>query len=150
MATRDQLNADLRDALRAGNEVRKVAIRGLLTSIRYAEIEQGKELDDAAIQGVVAKEIRQRRDSIAEYDKAGRTDLVAKEEAEIAALSPYMPPQISREDIAKAARGVIERLGAKGPADKGKVMPEIMGELRGRADGREINAVVTELLSELT
>jgi uncharacterized protein YqeY len=147
MAIRDQLNADLRDALRAGNEVRKVAIRGLLTAIRYAEIEAGKEFDDAAILGVVAREIRQRRDSAAEYDKAGRTDLVAKEEAEIAALAPYLPPQLSREDIASAARGVIERVGAKGPADKGKVMPVIMSELRGQADGRDINAVVTELLS---
>jgi len=150
MTIRDQLNADLRDALRAGDEARKVAIRGLMTAVRYADIEARKELDDDAILVVVGREIKQRRDSIVEYTKANRPDLVAKEEAEIAVMAPYLPPQLSRDDIVEAARAVIDRVGAKGPADKGRVMPVIMNELRGRAEGREINDVVTELLASGT
>ena len=147
MPIRDQLNADLRDALRAADEPRKVALRGLIAAIHYEEIEARKELDDAAVLGVIGREIKQRRDSVAEYSKAGRADLVAKEEAEIAVFLPYLPPQLSHEEIVQAARGVIERVGAKGPADKSKVMPVIMAELRGKAEGREINEVVTELLA---
>jgi uncharacterized protein YqeY len=149
MSLREQLNADLREALRANDEVRKIAIRGLLASVHNAEIETRRELDDDGILVVVAREIKQRRDGIEEYRKADRQDLVAKEEGEIAVLSPYLPPQASREDIVQAARTVIERVGASGPRDKGKVMPAVMSELRGRAEGREINQVVTELLAAM-
>ena len=149
MSIREQLNADLRDALRAADDTRKVAIRGLLTAVRYAEIEAQKELDDGAILGVIGREIKQRRDAADEYGKANRPDLVAKEEAEITILTPYLPPQLSRDEIRMAARAVIDRVGARGPGDKGKVMPALMNELRGRADGRQINEVVSELLSSM-
>jgi len=142
----EQLNTDLRDALRAGDERLKTTIRLILASIHYAEIEAGHSLDEAATNAVLTREARQRRESIEEYGKAGRGDLVAKEEAELAIISGYLPPQLSRDQIFAAAREVIERVGAKGPADKGRVMPVIIAELRGKADGREINAVVSELL----
>jgi uncharacterized protein YqeY len=148
MSLREQLNADLRDALRANDERRKIAIRGLLAVVHNAEIEAGKALDDSGITGVLSREVKQRRDSIAEYAKANRADLVAKEEAELTVLTAYLPPQLSRDEIVAAARAAIERAGARGPADKGKVMPAVIAELRGRADGAEINAVVTELLSQ--
>ena len=93
------------------------------------------------------REARQRRDAIVEFGKTGRADLVAKEEAELAVISAYLPPQMAREEIVAAAAAVIERVGAKGPADKGRVMGAIMAELRGKADGSEINAVVSELLA---
>jgi uncharacterized protein YqeY len=144
---KEQLNADLREALRSGDETRKTTIRGLLASVHNAEIQSRESLDDAAITGVVGREIKQRRDSIEEYKKGNRPDLVAKEQAEIDVLSVYLPPQLSRDEIVAAARAVIERVGAKGPADKGKVMGPIMAELRGKAEGAEINAVVTELLN---
>lgn len=147
MSIREQLNADLRQALRAGDEPRKIAIRGLLTAVRYAEIEARKELDDGGILGVIGREIKQRRDAADEYRKASRPDLVAKEEGEVEVLSAYLPPQLSRDEVIAASRAVIERVGAKGPADKGKVMPLIMNELRGQAEGRLINEVVTELLT---
>ena len=99
---------------------------------------------------VLRKEIKQRRESIEEYGKAGRRDLVAVEEAELAVLAAYLPPQMSSDEVNKVARRVIEQVGARGPADKGKVMPVIMAELRDHADGREINAAVTELLSALS
>ena len=148
MSLREQLDADLRDALRSGEETRKVTIRGLIAAIHNAEIQTRGSLDDAAITGIVGREIKQRRDSIEEYTKGNRPDLVAKEQAELDVLSVYLPPQLSRDEIVAAARAVIERVGARGPADKGKVMGPIMAELRGKADGAEINAVVTELLSQ--
>jgi len=157
MTIKDQFDADLRAALRAGDETRKTTLRLLLTAVRNAEIppegatEEGRHaLDDDAVLAIVRREVKQRRDSIDAYQKAGRADLVAREEAEAAVLSAYLPAQMSREEIAAAARAVIERVGARGPADKGKVMPVLMGELRDRAEGREINAVVTELLSGAT
>ena len=158
---KDQLNADLRDAMRAGDEVRKSTLRLLLSAVRNAEIppEQKdatsategplrRDLDDEAVLNMVRREMKQRRDSIDAYSKAGRADLVAKEEAEAKVLAGYLPAQMSRDEIAFAVSAVIASVGAKGPADKGKVMPVIMGELRDKADGRDINAVVTELLSQ--
>jgi uncharacterized protein YqeY len=148
MSLREQLNADLRDALRSGDETRKTTIRGLLSSVHNAEIQSGNPLDDPAITAVVGREIKQRRDSIEEYRKGNRPDLVVQEQAEVDVLAAYLPPQLSRDEVVVVARAVIERIGAKGPSDKGKVMPVIMAELRGKAEGAEINAVVTELLSQ--
>jgi uncharacterized protein YqeY len=161
MTLREQLNADLRDALRAGEETRKSTLRLLLTAVRNAEIppEFGaddqapstsrQELSDDAVRDLIRREVKQRRDSIDAYKKANREDLAAKEAAEIEVLATYLPQQMTRDEIAAVARDVIARIGARGPADKGKVMPVVIGELRDRAEGREINAVVTELLAEM-
>jgi hypothetical protein len=158
MSLKDQLSADLREAMRSGDETRKSTLRMLITAVRNAEIPPERpageaptsgrmELDDAGVLDVVRKEVKQRRDSIEMYAKANRTDLVATEEAEIAVLQTYLPQQMSRHEIEAVAKTIIQRAGATGPADKGKVMPLIMGELRGKAEGRDINAVVTELLA---
>jgi hypothetical protein len=153
MSLKDQLSADLRDAMRASDETRKSTLRMLITSIRNAEIPPegaaatGRtELDDAGVLDVVRKEVKQRRDSIEMYGKANRPELVAVEEAEVAVLLAYLPKQMSRAEIEAIAKEIVARLGASGPADKGKVMPAVMAELRGKAEGRDINAVVTELL----
>jgi uncharacterized protein YqeY len=155
MTLRDQLDEDLRTAMRGGDQMRRDTLRLMVTAIRNASIPpEGAatgvsrlDLDDNAVLDILRKQIKQRRDSIHAYEKAGRTDLAAREQAEIDVLAPYLPQQMSRDEITVAARAVIERVGATGPADKGKVMPIIMGELRDKADGREINAVVTELLA---
>ena len=147
MSIKDQLNTDLRDSLRSHDEVRKTTIRMVLSAVHNAEIAAGKALNDTGVNAVLAREARQRRESIEEFGKAGRADLVAKEQAELSIVLTYLPPQLSRDDIAVAARRIIEQVGARGPADKGKVMPVIIGELRGKADGGDINAVVTELLA---
>ncbi|HEX5368158.1 MAG TPA: GatB/YqeY domain-containing protein [Dehalococcoidia bacterium] len=160
MSLKDQLTTDLREAMRAGDDTRKSTLRMLITAVRNAEIPPEREdasandgpqridLDDEAVRDVVRKEVKQRRDSIDVYQKANRGDLAAKEEAEVAVLAGYLPQQMSRDEIEAAVRAVMERVGASGPADKGKVMPAVMAELRGRAEGREINAVVTELLAQ--
>ena len=145
---KEKLIEDLKQAMRSGNTRKRSTIRLLLSAIQNAEIAKKAELDDGDILGIIAKEIRQRRESIEAFKSGNRHDLADTEEAEIAALEIYLPPQMSREEISEAARRVIEEAGARGPGDKGKVMPKLIGELKGKADGREINAVVTELLSQ--
>jgi len=148
MALKEKLNNDLREALRARDENRKTTIRLALSAVHNAEIAAGSPLDDAGVTGVLAREAKQRRESIEEFRKGGRQDLVDKEQAELELLIAYLPQQLSRDEIVAEARKVIEQVGATGPRDKGKVMPVIMAQLRGKADGAEVNAVVTELLAE--
>jgi hypothetical protein len=144
---KQKLTEDLKQAMRSGDTVRRSALRLLLSAIGNAEIARQRSLDDADILGIIAKEVRQRRESIEAFKQGNRQDLVDQEEAELAVLQEYLPQQMTREEIVEAARRVIAEVGAEGPKDKGKVMPRLIAELKGRADGREINAVVSELLS---
>ena len=147
VSLRQKLSDDLKQAMRSGDKVRRSVIRLVIAAIRNAEIARQTALDDTDILGIIAKEVRQRRESIEAFRQGNRHDLVAQEEAELTILNEYLPPQMTREDIIVAARQVIEGIGAQGPGDKGKVMPKLIAQLKGRADGREINAIVTELLT---
>ncbi len=149
MSLKEQLANDLKDAIRQRDESRKIAIRMTIAAIKNAEIERGAALSEADVLTIVSREAKQRRESIAEFEKADRRDLVEKERAELEVLQSYLPAQVSRDEIAQAAREVIAEVGAGGPRDKGKVMPVLIGRLAGRAEGREINEVVTELLASL-
>lgn len=117
-----------------------------LSGDEIAVIAKQSSLSDNDILGVIAKEARQRQESIAAFKQGNRPDLASKEEAELAILQAYLPQQASRDEIIAEARRIIAEVGAKGPGDKGKVMPKIIASLKGKADGREINEVVTELL----
>jgi uncharacterized protein YqeY len=149
MSLKDKLADDLKDAIRNREESRKTAIRMVTWAVKNAEVEKGTQLADADVIAIIGREAKRRRESIEEFGKAGRDDLVAKEEAELAVLQTYLPEQISRDEIVAAAREVIAEVGAAGPSDKGKVMPVLIGRLAGRAEGREINEVVSELLAAL-
>ncbi len=149
MSLKEQLANDLKDAIRQRDDSRKIAIRMSISAIKNAEIERGAALSEADVLTIVSREAKQRRESIAEFEKADRRDLVEKERAELEVLQSYLPAQVSRDEIAEAAREVIAEVGADGPRDKGKVMPVLIGRLAGRAEGREINEVVTELLASL-
>jgi uncharacterized protein YqeY len=149
MSLKEQLASDLRDAIRQRDDTLKTAIRLTLTAIKTSEVEKGSELDDAAVLVILGKEVKQRRESIREYEKGGRQDLVAQEQAELTVLQAYLPPQMSRDEIVQAAREVIAEVDAGGPGDKGKVMSVLVKRLAGRAEGREINEVVTEILASL-
>ncbi len=144
---KQKLTEDLKQALKGGDKVRRSVLRLVMAAIKNAEIARQVTLEDADILGIIAKEVRQRRESIEAFTKGDRPDLVAQEEAELTLLQGYLPQQISREEIIAEARRVIEEVGAQGPGDKGKVMPKLISQLKGKADGREINAVVTELLA---
>jgi uncharacterized protein YqeY len=149
MTLKERLADDLKDAIRNHEESRKTAIRMATWAIKNAEVEKGAQLSDPDVIAVLGRQAKQRKESIAEFEKAGRADLVAKEQAELEVLQAYLPEQIGRDEIEKAAREVIAEVGAGGPGDKGKVMPVLIGRLAGRAEGREINEVVTELLASI-
>jgi uncharacterized protein YqeY len=117
-----------------------------LSGADVAAIATQSALSDGDILGVIAKEARQREESIVAFKQGNRPDLVTNEQAELSILQEYLPKQATREEIIAEARKAIEAAGAKGPSDKGKVMPKIIAALKGKADGREINEVVTELL----
>jgi len=144
---KQRINEDLKQAMKSGDTVKRSTLRLLLSAINNAEIARRKPLEDGDVLGTISREIKQRRESIDAFRQGNRPDLVAKEEAELALLQEYLPEQVSREEIVAAARRIIAEVGAQGPGDKGKVMPRIITELKGKADGKEINAVVTELLS---
>ena len=147
MATlKDQIQADLADAMRNRDEVRKSTLRLLIAAIKNTEIDQGKTLDDDAVVTVIQKQVKQRRESIIEFEKGNRPDLVEREAAEAAILQTYLPEQARPEEIEAAARRVIAETGASGPRDIGKVMPALTREFAGRADGRAINEIVRSLL----
>ena len=144
---KQKLMDDLKQAMRGGDEVRRSVIRLVMAAIKNAEIARHGAVDDGDILGIIAKEARQRGESIEAFRQGNRQDLVAREEAELAVLQQYLPQQMTRDEVMEAARRVIDEVGASGLSDKGKVMPKLIAQLKGRADGREINEVVTELLS---
>ena len=143
----DKVADDLRQAQKSGDKVRVTVLRLVKAGVKNAEIAQGAPIDDAGVIDVITREVKQHRESISEFTKGNRQDLVAKEEAELATLLEYLPKQLSREEVMAIVRQVIEQVGATGPGDKGKVMSQLMPQLKGRADGREANDIVTELLT---
>ena len=144
----EKLMDDLKAAMKGRDRLRQLVIQLVRAGIKNAEIAQQKTLDDAGVLGVIAKEAKQRRESIAAFKKGNRPDLVAKEEAELAILLEYLPQQISREEIIAVACQVIKEVGAQGPGDKGKVMQKLMPQLKGKAEGSAINEIVIGLLSD--
>ncbi|MFH0941744.1 MAG: GatB/YqeY domain-containing protein [Chloroflexota bacterium] len=137
---------DLKQAMKQGDKVKVATLRLLLSAIGNAEIARQADLTDSDLLGIVAKEARQREESIAAFKAGNRPDLVAKEAAELAILKAYLPAAASRDEITALAKKVIAEVGAQGMRDKGKVMPRLIAELKGKADGREINEVVSQLL----
>ena len=161
-----KLNDDLKQSLRDRNEIKTSTLRLLISNIKYAELrKQDAEftknpnltdidikkvtLSDPDILGIIAKEIKQREESIEAFKKGSRQDLVEKESAEMAVLKSYLPQQMTRDEIVAEARQLIAEVGARGPSDKGKVMGKLIAKLKGKADGREINEAVTDLLSKM-
>lgn len=143
---KERIQSELADAMRARQEVRKSALRMLIAAVKNAEIEAGHGFSDEEVVGVVQKQAKQRRESIAEFEKANRADLVAQEQGELEVLEAYLPEQATDADIEAAAKKVIEETGASSARDIGKVMPVLVKQFAGRADGRAINEIVRRLL----
>jgi uncharacterized protein YqeY len=144
---KDNIQEALKGALKRQQGVEVSTLRLLLSEIKYAEIAQRKPADDAKVLDVIARETKRRRESIEAFRKGNRGDLVQQEEAELAILMSYLPKQMSREEIIAAAREAMDVVGARGPSDKGRVMAQLMPQLKGKADGREVSEIISELLA---
>jgi len=149
MNLQERIREDLKEAVRREDRVRRSVLRLTLAAIRNAEIAQQRELDDAGVIDVLTKEVKQRRESIEAFGHSNRQDLVAQEESELAVISEYLPEPMNREEIEALAQKIIAETGAKGPGDKGKVMDQLMPQVRGRAEGKEVSTIVSELLASL-
>ena len=147
MTIKEKLQSDLLEAVRKRDETRRSALRLLKSSIQYEEKAKGRDLQDDETVEVLSREAKKRRESIDAFRKANRSDLVSKEEVELAIVSEYLPKRLSREEVTLLARDVISEIGAQGPDDRGKVMGKLMPQLRTRADGNMVNEIVAELLS---
>lgn len=142
MSLRTQINEDMKTAMRAKEAHRLSAIRLLLAAIKQREVDERKELDDKEIVGVVEKMIKQRRESISQYEKASRADLVEAEKFELEVLQAYMPQQLSDAEIEAAVSAALAESGAQGMRDMGKVMAILKPQLSGRADMSAVSSMV--------
>lgn len=147
MSLKAQITEDMKAAMRAKEMDRLGTIRLLQAAIKQREVDERIELDDAAVLAVVDKMIKQRKDSISQFQQAGRDDLVAKESAEVAVLQAYMPAQLSDAEIDAAVRDAVAVAGAAGPQDMGKVMGLLKPALAGRADMTQVSARVKAVLA---
>ena len=143
---KDRLDEDIRNTMRARDRERLETLRFLKSQIQLTEKNNLTELDESGVTDVVAKQVKDRRESIEMFGQGGRADLVAKEEASLAILLEYMPEQLGDDEIEALARQAIADTGAAGPGDRGKVMGRIMPQVRGKADGSQVNAIVSRLL----
>jgi hypothetical protein len=147
MSLQQTIESALKDAMRANDDTRKIALRSVIAGIKLAKVEKQAELTDEDVLAVVGKEIKSQREAIADAEKAARADLIAQAQALIAVLEAYLPKQLSREEVAARAKAVIAATNAAGPADMGKVMKVLQPQLKGLADGKVISEVVRELLA---
>jgi hypothetical protein len=142
-----KIREDLKEALKQQDKTQVSILRLLLSEIKNAEIAQRKPLDDSKTLEVISGEVKRHRESIEAFKQGNRSDLVAQEEAELNILTAYLPKQMNREEIMAAARQTIDVVQAKGIKDKGKVMSQLMPQLKGKAEGKEISDIVSQLLA---
>ncbi len=147
MTLKERITEDMKAAMRAKDSQRLGAIRLLTAAIKQKEVDERVALDDAAVVGIVDKLLKQRRDSIEAFEKAGRQDLADQEKAEAAVLQAYLPARLSAEEIAAEVKAIVAEVGAKGPADMGKVMGAAKQRLAGKADMGQVSAAVKAALA---
>lgn len=146
MSLREQLLEDLKAAMRAGDKVRVSTLRYLRSAVGYAEVEKQQPLADPEVVDIISRQVRQRNESIREFELGKRADLVAQERAEMEILLGYLPLQASRDEIVAAARLAIEEVGATESRQVGRVMQVLMPRLKGRAEGAAVSEIVRQLL----
>ena len=148
MDTQKQIEKDFKDALRAGDEQRKSTLRMVLSAIKLVEVDKGGPLEEGEVLVILQKEIKSRRESIADAEKAGRSAMISDLEAEISILEGYLPQALSQEEIEALAKEAIAIEGAASMQDMGKVMKVLMPKVQGRADGSQVSQTVRQLLSD--
>lgn len=148
MSLRDQINDDLKTAMRSGETVRRDTIRLLTAALKQREVDERKTLTDGDVLAVIEKMIKQRRDSISQFEQGGRQDLADKEKQELTLLQTYMPQAMGEDELAAAIAAAVSETGAAGAADMGKVMAVLKPKLAGRADMGKVSAAVKAQLSK--
>lgn len=148
MSLKDQITEDMKTAMRAKDAPRLLTIRGLLAALKQKEVDERVTLDDAAVIAIIDKLIKQRKDSISQFQAAGRTDLVDKETAELKVLEAYLPQRLSADEIGAEVAKIVAELGASGPGDMGKVMGAVKTRLAGKADMGLVSAAVKQALAK--
>jgi uncharacterized protein len=150
MDLKARIQADTAAAMRSGHAEKRNALRMLLAAIKQVEVDERRALTDADVTAVLARQIKQLRESIRDAEKSGRSEMAAQVQAELAIIEAYLPQMMSREDVRARAEQVIDQLGVRDAKAMGQVMGRLMPELKGRADGRVVTEVVRELLQEPT
>ncbi|NEW62070.1 GatB/YqeY domain-containing protein [Granulicatella sp. zg-ZJ] len=146
MTLMEQLNTDMKEAMKAKDKERLSVIRMLKASVQKEQIEVGRDLTDDEALTILSRELKQRKDSIREFEKAGRTDLAEKTQFEVGVVEQYMPKQLSEDEVKEVLKAIIQEVGATSASDFGKVMGKAMATLKGQADGNIVNKLVKELL----
>ncbi|KRF28102.1 GatB/YqeY domain-containing protein [Paenibacillus alginolyticus] len=146
MSLSDRLNEDMKQAMKSQDKFKLSVIRMVRSTIKNSEIDLKRALDDNEVLDVLTREIKQRKDSLQEFTKAGRDDLAESLKAELVILAEYMPQQLSEEEVKAIVQQTIQQIGASSKADMGKVMTALMPQVKGRADGKLINQLVQQLL----
>jgi uncharacterized protein YqeY len=146
MDLKTTLQSDLKDAMRHGEEIRKSTLRMALSAIKLAEVEKGSHMDEAAYLAIIQKEIKTRRESISDADRANRPELIYQAEQEIKILQAYLPPALSPQELEAMAKAAISEVGATSLREMGQVMKILVPKLQGRATGDQASQVVRKLL----
>jgi uncharacterized protein len=147
MSLKERITEDMKAAMRARDPERLGTIRLLTAAMKQKEVDERVELDDVAVIGILDKMLKQRKDSIEAFEKAGRQDLADKEKAEVTVLQAYLPARLSADEIAAEVNAIVAQLGAKGPGDMGKVMGAVKAKLAGKADMGQVSAAVKAALA---
>lgn len=147
MSLKDILLQDLKESMKEKDTVRKNTVQLVRSGVLQIEKDKKIELDDEGVLDVIIKEVKKRRDSLPDYEKSGRKDLIDELNREIAILMTYLPEQLSDEDVEKIVKETIEKVGATSMKDMGKVMSEISPKLKGRADNRKISQIIKSILN---
>ena len=149
MTLRDRMEEDIRDSMRQRDKARVDALRFLKFAVQAVEKERRESLDDSAMMEVVSKQVSDRRDSVRAFRDGGRGELADKEAADLAILEEYLPPQLTQDEIVALIQEIVAEVGASGPRDRGRVMGRLMPQVRGKADGTEVNRLAGEILDSL-
>lgn len=147
MSLKDKLKDDLKSAMKDKDAVRKNVVQLIKAGVLQVEKDKQITLDDEGVLDVIAKQLKQRRDSLPDYEKSGREDLIAQLKREMEILMEYLPAQLTHEELCAIVKEAVESTGAQSVKDMGKVMAAVMPKTKGRADGKEINAIARELLN---
>ena len=146
MSISEKIAGDFKEALKTGNKSKLSVLRLIKSAMKNQEIEKRTLLTDEDVQAILRSFVKRSRESIEQFSKAGRAELVEKEKEELSIVQGYLPEQLEEDELRKIIKAIVEEAGASGPGDMGKVMKSVMAKLKGQADGRLVNTIVREML----